>query len=165
MQYLRHLINIVCPEKMMVRRARTIIRNDRDGKSLLHGINVPELSGGQVEDHHFLVDGEFPRRGSNPIKEWAPKGGGLPAVQSLEDHGDGDAIVPVKSDLFAPMWVKQRIVIEPDGASDQFAESGVRPGSDCREDAAEIIGEFARPEGESGDDAEAAATTAFEAPE
>ena len=60
---------------------------------------------------------------------------------------------------------KQVVGVEIDELRDQAAVGRVRGGADHCEDAAHSFGQFVRPQGQAGDDAEGAAATTLQRPE
>ncbi len=89
---------------------------------------------------------------------------GLLLVEPLERHPDLEAIAePQRNDL-PPVWIEEIVGIEVDELTDQPAKGGVGKGVDRCGNRAKERRQLMRLEGEPGDDAEAAATAAFEPP-
>jgi hypothetical protein len=99
------------------------------------------------------------------MKKRLPDRLGLLLVESLESHPDLEAIAEPQGDDFPPVWIEEIVGIEVDEPADQPAKGGVGKGVDRRRNRAEERRQFMGLEGEPGDDAEAAATAAFEPPE
>src|SRR5437868_10280838 len=89
---------------------------------------------------------------------------GLLLVEPLEDQPDLEAIAEPQRDDLPPMSIDEIVGIEVDELTDQPAKGGVGKGVDRCRNRAEERRQLMRFEGEPGDDAEAAATAAFETP-
>ena len=160
-----HLSTITSPEEITFGRVGPVVGDDGSGRLFPDQLGIPEMSRRYVQDHHFLLDRKVLRRVSHPVEKWAPNTFCLLAVQPLEHHGNRDGVTGIKTNLLAPVAIEQVVAVETNDPSRQLAESGIRPGFDCSENSAEIIGQLPRPECDSGDDAQTAPAPAFESPE
>src|SRR5271154_1099712 len=85
-------------------------------------------------------------------------------VEPLKRHPDLEAIAEPQVDDLPPVWIEEIVGIEVDELTDQPAKGGIGKGVDRCRNRAEERRQVMRFEGEPGDDAEAAATAAFEPP-
>ena len=120
------------------------------------------MPGGCAADDRRPLEGEILRRSGNPVEERPLDILRLLVVQPLGYHRDGEDVARAKDDALAPVRVEQAVAIECDEPSDQAAKYRIGHRPDRQKCDAEPSRELMRPEDEPGDDAEAAATAAFE---
>src|SRR5271154_5266286 len=128
-------------------------------------LDVPEVPRWYARDDHRKLERISFGRLPDPVQEGPPDLFRLRRVQADRDHLDLERVIGPEARLFPPVIVKETLAVEAHKLTDQAPIRIIGRRLDREADHAEILGKVVQLERNSTDDAEGAASAAFQRPE